>query len=82
MEKYLTRGNSLAAYSTAKQRFYNGCAPAKNYAIDDIELIAGSLPKRQHRLIEAWAEIHQEELLSDWERLQGGQPPLPIEPLK
>ncbi len=52
------------------------------FAIDDIELIAGSLPRRQHRLIEAWAEIHQEELLADWERLQGGQAPFPIEPLK
>ncbi len=52
------------------------------YAIDEIELIAGSLPKRQRRLIEAWTEIHQGELMSDWERLQGGQPPLPIEPLK
>ncbi|MCB0196339.1 MAG: DUF4160 domain-containing protein [Anaerolineae bacterium] len=51
------------------------------YAIDEIELMAGSLPKRQSRLIEAWAEIHQEELLSDWDRLQNGQPPLPIDPL-
>ena len=51
------------------------------YAIDEIELMAGSLPKRQSRLIEAWAEIHQEKLLSDWDRLQNGQPPLPIDPL-
>ena len=35
------------------------------YAIDRIELIAGQLPRRQHRLVEAWAEIHQEELLAD-----------------
>jgi hypothetical protein len=31
-------------------------------AIDDVELIAGSLPRRQRRLIEAWAELHQAEL--------------------
>jgi hypothetical protein len=50
--------------------------------IDPIEVISGSLPKRQQRLVEAWAELHQRELIADWERLQGGQPPFPIEPLK
>jgi hypothetical protein len=52
------------------------------YSIDPIELIAGSLPKRQQRLVEAWAELHQVELLADWERLQAGLAPLPIDPLK
>jgi hypothetical protein len=28
------------------------------FAIDSIELIGGSLPERQRRLVEAWAEIH------------------------
>ena len=35
------------------------------YAIDSIEIIAGLFQIRQQRLVEAWAEIHQEELLSD-----------------
>jgi len=52
------------------------------YAIDTIELIAGSLPRRQQRLVEAWVELHQAELTIDWERLQGGRRPLPIEPLR
>ena len=51
------------------------------YSIDPIELISGSLPKRQRRLVEAWAELHQSELIADWQRLQAGQPPLPIAPL-
>jgi hypothetical protein len=50
--------------------------------LDPIELIAGSLPRRQRRLVEAWAELHQEELIADWQRLQGGEPPLPIAPLE
>ena len=33
--------------------------------IDPIELIAGLLPTRQRRLAEAWAEVHQQELLDD-----------------
>jgi Domain of unknown function (DUF4160) len=52
------------------------------FSLDSIELIAGSLPRRQRRLVEAWAELHQAELVADWERLEAGQPPLPIEPLE
>jgi hypothetical protein len=47
-----------------------------------IELIAGALPRRQHRLVEAWAELHQDELLTNWERLQAGRPPVKIDPLR
>jgi TorA maturation chaperone TorD len=52
------------------------------YSIDPVELIAGSLPRRQQRLVEAWAELHQQELTDDWQRLQIGQRPMPIEPLR
>lgn len=34
------------------------------------------------RLIEAWAEIHREELLDDWARLAAGRPPFKIDPLR
>jgi hypothetical protein len=46
------------------------------------ELIAGALPRTQRRLVEAWAELHQDELKADWERLQAGRPALPIAPLQ
>ena len=52
------------------------------YGLDPIELIAGELPKRQRRLVEAWAELHQSELLTDWQLLQAGQKPTPIQPLQ
>jgi len=52
------------------------------YNIASLELVAGSLPIRQRRLVEAWAEIHHEELLVDWYRLQAGQKPQPIAPLE
>ena len=35
------------------------------FSIDPVDLIAGSLPRRQVRLVEAWAELHQPELLAD-----------------
>ena len=52
------------------------------YSIDPVELVSGSIPKRQQRLVEAWAEIHQDELVFDWQRLQTGKKPNPIEPLR
>lgn len=52
------------------------------YDVDPIELISGSMPRRQQRLVEAWAELHQDELLADWQLLQSGRRPLPILPLQ
>jgi len=52
------------------------------YSIDPIELLSGSLPRRQLRLVEAWAELHHAELLTDWQLSQTFQKPLPIEPLR
>lgn len=52
------------------------------YNIESLELIAGKLPRRQERFVEAWAELHQNELLENWERLQKGQPPVKIVPLQ
>jgi hypothetical protein len=52
------------------------------YTIDSIDLASGSLPRKQMRLVEAWAELHQGELLENWERLQSGLLPYKISPLK
>lgn len=52
------------------------------YSIVKLEIIAGHLPRRQQRLVEAWAELHQDELIENWDRLQSGQPPERIEPLR
>jgi hypothetical protein len=52
------------------------------YGIERIERLAGSLPTRQERLVLAWAELRQGELSANWEKLQGGHPPIRIEPLK
>ena len=52
------------------------------FTINPVELIAGNLPLRQNRFVEAWAEMHQEELSNDWNLLQNGKLPKPIDPLK
>ncbi len=52
------------------------------YAIDNVRLLAGSLPGRQERLVLAWAELHREELGRNWDRLQAGRRPFKVEPLR
>jgi hypothetical protein len=52
------------------------------FTLDPVDLIAGTLPRKQRRLVEAWAELHQAELRADWDRLQAGEAPLPIDPLE
>ena len=56
-----------------------------NKAVIDIkscELTDGNIPRRQVKLIEAWAELHRDELLADWELAQNGEIPFKIDPLK
>ncbi|MBM4000710.1 MAG: DUF4160 domain-containing protein [Planctomycetes bacterium] len=45
-------------------------------------MLIGNLPRRQRRLVEAWAELHQDELVANWDRLQAGEAPRPIAPLE
>jgi hypothetical protein len=51
------------------------------YRIDTGELLAGFLPRRQQRLVEAWLELYQEELLADWSLVEAGEPIKKISPL-
>ncbi|HPM79855.1 MAG TPA: DUF4160 domain-containing protein [Candidatus Anammoximicrobium sp.] len=48
------------------------------YSIRDGRLLAGGLPPKKHKLVVAWIEIHQEDLLADWELAVNGHNPLPI----
>jgi len=50
--------------------------------INTCELTDGKLPPKQRKLVLAWAEIHKEELLADWELASKGELPFKIEPLK
>ena len=46
------------------------------------EIIEGNLPKKQSKLVLAWAEIHKEELIADWQLAMNGELPFKIDPLK
>ena len=52
------------------------------FSIVDGELLEGEFPGNKKKLVEAWIEIHREDLLTDWRLAVNGQPPLPIKPLE
>ncbi|HEV8239691.1 MAG TPA: DUF4160 domain-containing protein [Thermoanaerobaculia bacterium] len=49
--------------------------------IEDLEVLAGALPRRALALVLEWAEEHREELRDNWQRCRDLQPPKSIEPL-
>ena len=51
-------------------------------AIEDGRVLAGSVPPRQLRLVQAWVELHQDELFADWELALNGEEPFRIPPLQ
>jgi hypothetical protein len=50
--------------------------------IRDLNILAGFLPRRAQELVMDWAELHQAELLSDWDLCSLHQQPNLIDPLK
>lgn len=52
------------------------------FSMLDGALLAGAIPLPKSRLVQAWIEIHREDLLADWELAVNGEMPFPIEPLR
>ncbi|MCL2312144.1 MAG: DUF4160 domain-containing protein [Firmicutes bacterium] len=52
------------------------------FSILDGNLIDGELSQKHIRLVQAWMEIHKEELIANWDLCQNGKEPFRIEPLK
>ena len=48
----------------------------------DGELLAGSLPLKQLKLVQAWAVIHENELYAAWNKAVNGVPFGKIDPLQ
>jgi len=51
-------------------------------ALPEGDLLEGALPSNKMKLVQAWLEIHRDELMADWELAASGQQPYQIEPLK
>ena len=53
-----------------------------SFSIEDASLLSGNLPTSKLRLVQAWIEIHKDELLADWDLAVSGEHPYKIDPLK
>ena len=52
------------------------------YAIKTNEVLSGNIPKVKHKLVDAWIELHRDELMADWLLALEGEAVFKIEPLK
>jgi len=53
-----------------------------SFSILDGAIICGELPQPKVRMVQAWIEIHREDLQADWELAVNGQAPFSIDPLR
>jgi hypothetical protein len=51
-------------------------------AIPNGEILEGSIPNSKMKLLQAWIELHKDELIANWQLEVSGQLPYKIEPLK
>ena len=51
-------------------------------AIDDGRILAGQFPPKQLKLVQAWVEIHRDDLFADWELAVSGEALFRIAPLQ
>ncbi len=49
--------------------------------IENGEILIGELPRKQLRLVQAWIELHRDELYADWELAVSEETPYKIAPL-
>lgn len=52
------------------------------YEIPNGNLLGGSLSANKEKLVKAWIEIHQEELMANWQLASTGNKIFSIDPLK
>ena len=51
-------------------------------AIPSGDLLEGAIPSNKMKLVQAWIEIHQEDLVADWELAINGENVFKIDPLR
>lgn len=51
-------------------------------ALPDGDVLDGSLPANKMKLVQAWIELHRDELLANWDLAVSGHHPYKIDPLR
>lgn len=73
-----TRGNTPAS-ACIHARCQDGAAA---FSISDNAIVCGTLPFGKQLLVQAWIEIHREELIANWESWKTSGDFFRIEPLR
>ncbi len=50
--------------------------------IEDGTILEGELPRKKIKLVQAWLEIHRDDLMADWQLAIQGQELFKIDPLR
>ncbi len=58
---------------------YQGAMAA--FSIETGDILSGSIPANKSRLVQAWIEIHRDELMADWQLAITGERIFKIKPL-
>ena len=74
---YMDRGRHKQPHLHAKYQEHEAVL-----LLPDGRLLEGHLPANKMKLVQAWIEIHHDELLADWELAVQGQAVFKIEPLR
>lgn len=51
-------------------------------SIEDGAVLGDSLPSAKMKLVQAWIEIHRDDLMADWKLAVSGEPLFKIEPMR
>lgn len=51
-------------------------------SIPDGDILEGDIPGAKMKLLQAWIELHKDELIANWELAVAGQQPYKIDPLR
>ena len=51
------------------------------FSLEDAEVIEGNFPIKATRMVQAWIEIHKDELIADWKLAISGENIFKIRPL-
>nr|VFJ62697.1 MAG: protein of unknown function (DUF4160) [Candidatus Kentron sp. DK] len=51
-------------------------------SIPDGNVLEGRIPPAKMKLLQAWIELHKEELIADWALAAAGEQPYKIDPLR
>lgn len=76
--KQCVEARALDAYASIEIRTIE----VKVISIPDGEVLAGEIPGKQLKMMQAWIAIHSEELMVDWILAVNGDEPFRIAPLQ